>query len=296
MRLSLLYRGSLASCNYSCSYCPFAKRRDDRAALATDAAALQRFCHWLSTQSQHEFAIMFTPWGEALVRRYYQQALIELSQQANICRIVVQTNLSARLDWLAQAATERVQLWATYHPQQVKLADFITQCLRAQDFGVSLSVGVVGRLPEHAAAISALREALPPELYLWINAYDDDPEQYSAEQIAWCEAIDPWFRHNLHHYPSLGQPCRAGHEVLSIDAEGTAYPCHFIRQPLGNLYAPGFLDSLYPRRCTQETCGCYIGYSHMPGLELEQIYGDGLLARIPKPELWPVIKNKYNGD
>ena len=36
MNLSILYRGPLASCNYDCPYCPFAKRRDDPAALRAD--------------------------------------------------------------------------------------------------------------------------------------------------------------------------------------------------------------------------------------------------------------------
>jgi DNA-binding CsgD family transcriptional regulator len=30
MKLDILYRGPLASCNYGCEYCPFAKRKDTR--------------------------------------------------------------------------------------------------------------------------------------------------------------------------------------------------------------------------------------------------------------------------
>ena len=39
--LSLLYRGPLASCNYDCPYCPFAKRRDSPQLLRADRAALR---------------------------------------------------------------------------------------------------------------------------------------------------------------------------------------------------------------------------------------------------------------
>ena len=42
MTLSILYRGTLSSCNYDCPYCPFAKRKDSRATLATDARLASR--------------------------------------------------------------------------------------------------------------------------------------------------------------------------------------------------------------------------------------------------------------
>ncbi|MEU8270103.1 hypothetical protein AB0B89_23465, partial [Sphaerisporangium sp. NPDC049002] len=44
--LSILYRGPLASCDYDCPYCPFAKRRDSPARLREDRAALERFTGW----------------------------------------------------------------------------------------------------------------------------------------------------------------------------------------------------------------------------------------------------------
>ena len=46
MDLTILYRGPLASCNYDCPYCPFAKRRDSREQLRADRAALERFAGW----------------------------------------------------------------------------------------------------------------------------------------------------------------------------------------------------------------------------------------------------------
>ena len=67
-RWNILYRGPLSSCNYACGYCPFAKRRDTRAALARDAADLARFVDWVRGQ-RRALRVLFTPWGEALVRR-----------------------------------------------------------------------------------------------------------------------------------------------------------------------------------------------------------------------------------
>ena len=42
MKLSILYRGPLSSCNYACDYCPFAKRKESYAQLEVDRRALER--------------------------------------------------------------------------------------------------------------------------------------------------------------------------------------------------------------------------------------------------------------
>lgn len=280
MKLTLLYRGSLSSCNYACDYCPFAKQGDDRAALAADQQALQRFVTWLTTTNQHRFTVFFTPWGEALIRRYYQSAIQQLSHTAHIDKVVIQTNLSCSLHWLAQVDLTRLRLWVTYHPSQVALDDFVGKCWDLYQRDVLFSVGTVG-VTEQLAAIRALRQALPAEVYLWINALNDDPQQYDATQIAQFSAIDPLFEHNLPNYPSLGRYCHAGQHTLSVDGNGTLYRCHFIRNPLGNLYDAEFERYLQPRLCTNATCNCYIGYVHMPHLGLEQIYGEGLVERNP---------------
>jgi hypothetical protein len=40
MKLSILYRGPLSSCNYGCDYCPFAKRVETSAEREADRRAL----------------------------------------------------------------------------------------------------------------------------------------------------------------------------------------------------------------------------------------------------------------
>ena len=73
--LDILYRGPLASCNYACPYCPFAKRRDSRETLRRDADQLARFVDWAGGQTRRTLGILFTPWGEALIRPAYRAAM-----------------------------------------------------------------------------------------------------------------------------------------------------------------------------------------------------------------------------
>ena len=51
---------------------------------------------------------------------------------------------------------------------------------------------------------------------------------------------------------------------------------------LGNIYEPYWEQALQPRRCPNATCGCYIGYVHLPALEHDQLFGAGKLERLPE--------------
>jgi len=282
LSLDILYRGPLASCNYGCAYCPFAKRKDSREALATDRAAWQRFVAWVAAQPAGDrLGVLVTPWGEALIRRWYQDGLAELSHLPQITRAAVQTNLSAPLDWITTADPARLALWCTYHPEWTTLEAFLAKCRTLDAAGVRYSVGVVGQRAYHAAAV-ALRAGLPAETYVWINAVK--ALAYTSDELAAWEAIDPLFRINAQRWPSLGRACGAGDRAISVDGDGTMRRCHFIREPIGNLYTAGWRDALTPRPCTQLDCHCHIGYVHLDYLELGKVFATGLLERVPVPE------------
>lgn len=281
MIFRILYRGSLSSCNYGCTYCPFAKHQETAAEHRADAAALTRFTNWVATDPvDRTIGILFTPWGEALHHRRYQQAFITLTQLPHVEKVAIQTNLSCKLDWIRECDTEKVALWSTYHPTETTLEAFVDQVLGAVERGAAVSVGVVG-LNEQRKRISRLREALPDEIYVWINAYKRVEEYYSAATVAQFTAIDPLFPLNTMRHPSVGKRCNAGETAVSIDGDGNMRRCHFIREPLANIYDGDWRAALRPHLCTNDTCGCHIGYVHMPHLEQTAVYGNQLLERIP---------------
>lgn len=278
--LSLLYRGTLESCNYDCGYCPFAKRKDSRARLAKDAAEVARFVSWVG-QQERTIRIQFTPWGEALVRRHYREAVRALAAMPHVEQVSVQTNLAAPLSWLERVDPNKVTLWCTYHPGQTSQQRFLARCARLDKMGIRFSVGVVA-LREHFSAIRELRAALPPGQYLWLNAYDRrGPGYYTAEDLAWLDAIDPWFVHNRRPAPSRGTQCAAGEEVIAVDGDGEVQRCHFIPERLGNLYHDTIESMLRERPCSRLKCDCYIGYAHRRDLPFGREFGIGTLARIP---------------
>lgn len=280
LNLRILYRGPLSSCNYECAYCPFAKRHENAAELKRDRQCLQRFVDWVANETDCELSILFTPWGEGLTRRWYQEALTRLSQLNHVHRVAIQTNLSCSLEWLSQVNTERIALWCTYHPTQISRPEFLRQCRELVSRGIAFSAGVVG-LHEAFAEIEALRAELPESTYLWINAFKDEPNYYTAEQIARLERVDPLFRLNLTNHLSLGAECAAGETAVSIDGDGNLRRCHFVSTVIGNIYEAGWRSALTKRACPNRTCDCYIGYANLQRLDHNRLFGSGLLERIP---------------
>jgi len=272
----ILYRGSLSSCNYSCDYCPFAKTTNTREELRRDAEEVQRFVDWVENVS-HQLGVFFTPWGEAIIHPYYRQAMVKLSRMPHVQRVVMQTNLSCRLDDLADADRESLALWATFHPTQTSLARFIERCRWLSSNGLRYSVGVVG-LREHFEAISILRKELPPDYY-------------SAEDLKIIRATDPYFDLNRHYYPSKNKPCDAGAKSFTVDGNGDVRRCHFIKTVIGNVYQDDIFAQLVPKDCTNDTCGCHIGYVHRPEGKLHQLFGSNLLERIP--QAWPELDREF---
>ena len=138
---------------------------------------------------------------------------------------------------------------------------------------------------EHVDEAEALRAALPPDVYVWVNAYKRAPAYYDDTTLARLMAVDPLFGWNNVRHQSRGHACRAGHSVLSVDGDGNARRCHFTDAPRGNLYDGSLRLDDAPAPCPNATCGCHIGYVHLERLRLDRVFGDGLLERIPNAPL-----------
>jgi len=272
--MKILYRGPLSSCNYACRYCPFAKAKESRESLKRDKQALSRFVEWVRGQTVEPIGILFTPWGEALIRRWYQKAIIDLSLMAHVKKVAIQTNLSCRLDWLEGCDKSKVALWTTFHPSFVARSRFMAQCQTLDQQGIVYSVGMVG-LKEHINEIALLRRELRPEVYLWLNAYQEIQDYYTQAEREYLKSIDPLFNATPHQ--SKGRRCQTGETVVTIDGDGDVRRCHFVKELIGNIYSGDMV--LKPRLCPNQFCDCHIGYVHLDDLGLYEVFGEGLLER-----------------
>ncbi|MBX2872642.1 MAG: STM4011 family radical SAM protein [Saprospiraceae bacterium] len=277
--LRILYRGPLESCNYDCSYCPFAKKKNTRKELAFDRTCLLDLENWVAQQNR-DISILFTPWGEALIRKYYQEALQRFSWMPNVKKVSIQTNLSGNLAWVKGANPKTLALWTTFHPTETTVSKFLDQCQLLIQHSIPFSVGIVGK-KENFHFIQELKDRLPSTIYLWVNAYKRQPNYYSPTEQDWLQRIDPLFSFNNTIYETRGKGCAAGETSISIDGAGNVTRCHFIKKQLGNIYQQSLDEMLSRQPCTNAACRCYIGYINLKELKLKEVYSDRILERIP---------------
>lgn len=274
--LTVMYRGPLTSCNYACGYCPFAKWTESAARLQKDRDSLAAFVSWLRSQSQFRWNILFTPWGEALVRRWYRQAMCELSHCEHVSIVSAQTNLSCGLDWLAECCPDRTALWATFHPTECELDRFVQKVRRIHELSIQISVGAVG-VVEHLPVLEELRQQLPPEVEVWINAQQPRSRPYRPDEVARFIQLDEQFPLTLKRHRSYGLPCRTGETTFTVDGQGHIRRCHFVDEILGTIHSADWSNALRSRTCPRRFCGCYLGISQLHSPTVEPF----LVARVP---------------
>lgn len=259
----IAYRGYLRSCNYRCTYCPFSKQRPSAGELAKDAAALHRFGDKVG-QLEGPLTIQLLPYGEALLHDYYWQALARLTQLAQVHAAGCQTNLSFDVaEALAQflragGAVDKLRLWCTFHPTMTTAQDFAAQCAALRQAGVRFSAGAVGD-PAQLAAITALRQALPADVYVWINRLDGLKRPYTSAEKAAFTAIDPYFPLELSEPMADAAHCSGGRTSLFVQGDGTCCSCNLSRRKLGNFYADDWHAEAI--RCSSRRCSCYLAYA-----------------------------------
>lgn len=286
MSLLVLFRSRLEWCNYTCSYCPWNANvtRVPREEFVADERRVRAIVARVAELARPvEFFI--TPKAEYLVLPYWREAVATLTHLPHVQRVTVQTNLSFDLEaFLTTVDVSKLALWTTFHPTEVPahaLDELRERWLDLHRHGIPFSVGLVGtraNLPH----LEALRSWLPPDVYVWVNAYKREADYYQADDLARIRAVDPLFDLNNQHYPSLGRPCTAGQRAVYLDDQGDLRRCFFVGRVLGNLYRDGWTTLPSPEACPNATCHCYVGHLHVPDLDFRAIYGRDLAVRVPQ--------------
>lgn len=187
--LELLYRGSLKSCNYRCSYCPFSKHRMSERELIKDREQWEYFVKTVRERAKTMKirSLMVVPYGEALIHPWYWEGFGAVSSLAGIKAVGAQTNLSfpvlESLECFQKAGgkQEKLYLWATFHPEMTTVETFSGTCRTLAEKGIHLCAGAVG-VPQNVGLLRSLRAKLPEEIYLWINRMDGLKRPYTPEE------------------------------------------------------------------------------------------------------------------
>lgn len=284
----ILYRGSLKSCNYRCSYCPFSKHRISGRELEKDQEQWLSFAGTFGERAEALGirALMVVPYGEALIHPWYWEGLAHISALPGMDAVGAQTNLSfpageslARFTE-AGGMPEKLRLWATFHPEMASLEEFVESCVQLKERGVLLSAGAVG-VPNNVELLRRLRRELPEEIYLWINEMDGLGRPYTREEKEAFLGIDPYFARELIPVPADADRCRGR---LFVEGDGRLHTCN-ISRTLGVDWET-FCDrhlALFPApQCGRKRCSCYLAYGGREDFVNRMLFGPYPLFRIPR--------------
>ncbi len=281
----IYYRGSLDFCNYSCSYCPFSKKRRSRRRLKQDQDELLCFAgkiRMLSESGAFRGAVQIVPYGEALVHTYYWETLAGLSRLDGVEALGAQSNFSFPVEQMLSCFQgcggdeKKLRLWGTFHPEMTTVEDFAGQCEELQRRGIRFCVGAVG-VPENLARIQMLREGLDDSVYLWINKMDGLGRAYTEEEVRAFLAVDEFFGLELRRFAPSREACEGS---VFVRGNGDCFPCNLCHGKMGNLYKDG-LDGLSSVRCTRGVCDCFLSYGGRSDVAELQAFQPYPMFRIP---------------
>lgn len=260
MKRQWYYRGSLKSCNYSCSYCPFCKKKGSLHEQQKDKTDFFRFIEKACKEETVQGAVQIVPYGEALVHSYYWEGLARLSCNPRLDAVGAQSNFSFPVEQMLSyyreqgGITNKLRLWGTFHPEMTSIEQFIQQCRKLALQKISYCVGAVG-VPEHIAVIQKLRKALPDSVYLWINKMDGMGRVYTPSEKKAFLAVDSYFELELCRHKSDWELCL---DNRFVEADGTMHRCNLDRQNIGNFYHKSMPDK--NPACSRKECSCYLSY------------------------------------
>lgn len=286
MTLLVLFRTRLEWCNYTCHYCPWNANevRVPATAFHEDQERLTRVLDRVA-ELPRPVEFFITPKAEYLVLPYWREAVRRLLSMPQVRRVTVQTNLAWDVAaFLPTVEARKLALWTTYHPTEADVEPLHAKWALLREAGVAFSVGVVGTR-ENLDAVDELRRRLPPDVYLWVNAYKREGDYYTPAERGRVRAVDPLFDLNDRVYPSRGKPCTAGSHAVYLDDEGDLRRCFFVGAVIGNLFRDGWATLPAPAACPVATCHCYVGHMHAVELDFRGVYGGNVAARIPLG--WP---------
>lgn len=289
-RKMVLYRGSLKSCNYRCSYCPFSKHRMSEKESEKDRGQWEHFvASILQKAAEMDIgALMVVPYGEALIHSWYWEGLGRLSANPKMDAVGAQTNLSFSMDSSfshfleAGGQLHKLRLWATFHPEMTTVGAFAEKCRKIREKGVNLCAGAVG-VPENIELIRRLRKELPEEIYLWINRMDGLGRRYTEDEKEEFLKIDPYFEREL--FPVRGDASQCGGRLF-VEGDGKLRTCNISRileKSWDEWLEEGKHDFPAPQ-CGRKLCSCYLAYGGRDDFVNRVFFGHYPLFRIPAPK------------
>ncbi len=283
---TIYYRGFVNFCNYSCSYCPFSKKKKEPSRIRKDMEVLDRLYGELKQEKLRK-NLMITPYGEVMCLEEYQKRFISFSSLEQIAYIGVQTNLSFEVNSFLKEVVkqggrpDKMVFWATWHPEFVSPEEFAAKVNLLSE-SCKISVGAVAN-GNNVEQMKTMRRLLNKKIYFWLNATDKLRVSFKENQIEkFCE-IDPMFSYEFSRNREEFKVC-ASHRNTYMDGYIVSKTCFFKKKKNIDI------------TCSDhKQCNCYLGYSNFIDTKLRTFFGDTIAFRLPQKRKFECVFLDFDG-
>lgn len=288
MTKDIFFRGNIDFCNYSCSYCPFAKKTQSIDKIQKEEDNLKKLFFYVKNMDE-DANIMITPYGEALIHPIYQVFIARLSTLDNVRKIGIQTNLSVDTKNLISTLEEnkayfsKIMIWATFHSQFADIKQFCNKANQLSEL-ISISCGIVANR-KNFEEIKNLRQGLRPDVYLWINAMDKIKNKFTEDEISSLSHIDPFFAYEFYEKRIDFKKSRSddfsicqSYDKIYADINKYSSSCFFKKK-----------KAISSSCNNHKICDCYLGYSNFKDNYLSRFFGENIIFRIPQKKSFDAV-------
>ena len=267
MTKDIFFRGNIDFCNYSCSYCPFAKKAQSIDKIQKEEENLKKLFFYVKNMDE-DVNIMITPYGEALIHPIYQEFMARLSTLKNVRKIGIQTNLSVDTKNLISTLEEnkadfsKIMLWATFHSQFTDIEKF---CNKANQLSklISISCGIVANKKN----------------------LDKIKNKFTEDEISSLSHIDPFFAYEFYEKRVDFKKSRSddfsicqSYDKIYADINKYSSSCFFKKK-----------KAISSSCNNHKICDCYLGYSNFKNNSLSRFFGENIIFRIPHKKSFDAV-------
>ena len=260
-----------SSCNFRCPYCFYHK------SIGFEAYS-EQFENWKSAMStalekiKRPLYLCIGPRGDPMEVVEWWPEYRKIAMHPNVKRAAFVSNLSKPIAPLIDGIDpNRIGVTGTIHPTQWKdkdhgFAQFVDNVMHLKNIGAAIVLNYVlapYQISEYMRYKNFFEEReVPVTCNLFRGTYKGKvyPESYTQEEWSLAKEnmsdIPYYYEFQSRLADPFGRLCTAGRHAINMEADGSVYPCYFVRTKFGSIFDDQLFLLDEDIECSSHICEC----------------------------------------
>ncbi len=260
-----------SSCNYRCPYC-FYHRSIGFEPFEDQFQSWIRAMRAALDRIRRPLYLCIGPRGEPVEVERWWPVFREVLSHAHVRRAAFVSNLSRPIaPFIEGLDPERIGVTGTIHPSQWKdkelgFAAFAENVAYLHRIGVKIVLNYVltpyqiDDYPRYKAYFEERGVPVTCNLFRGVHKGKEYPESYSPDEWAIVKRhmsdIPYDYLFQSKERSPLGNRCTASRHAINMEADGSVFPCYFVRERLGSIFDEELMLLDENMVCSAQECVC----------------------------------------